>query len=139
MVRKSFEDVIDIYGYDSWIEKKNTALDDYMFSIVVENSIQDHYFTEKIIDCFLTGTIPVYWGARRIGEYFNSQGIIQFYDFLMNGISLLSKELYELRYNAVLDNFNKCRKWIHSYAAFEHMYYPLLLQAQKEHEYTIMH
>ena len=49
----------------------------YMFSVVIENSQEPGYFTEKIIDSFLCGSIPIYWGAPDIADYFNPAGIIQ--------------------------------------------------------------
>jgi len=57
----------------------NTKIDgvrDYMFSIVVENGVYDNYTTEKLTDCFATGTIPVYWGTKKISDIFDSEGII---------------------------------------------------------------
>ena len=47
-----------------------------MFSIAIENASYETYFTEKLLDCFATGTIPVYYGAPDIGDYFNKDGII---------------------------------------------------------------
>ena len=49
-----------------------------MFSIVIENSIESDYFTEKLLDCFLTGTIPIYVGTKTTSEYFDTDGIIYF-------------------------------------------------------------
>jgi hypothetical protein len=87
---------------------KSEALNDYMFSIVIENDKYDDYFTEKITDCFATGTIPVYWGCPRIGEYFNIDGIVS----LSNGFDLnsLTPELYYSKMDAVKDNFNRVKE-----------------------------
>ena len=52
------------------------GLKDYAFSIVVENN--PDWFTEKLIDCFACGTIPIYWGKLNIDKYFDDCGIIQF-------------------------------------------------------------
>jgi hypothetical protein len=57
---------------------KIAALRDYMFSITIENCRADYYFTEKLIDCFLTGTIPVYWGCPSIGQFFDVEGVLSF-------------------------------------------------------------
>ena len=46
-------------GYDP-IEFKIDGLKDYRFSVVIENCKRDYWFTEKLIDCFVTGTIPIY-------------------------------------------------------------------------------
>jgi len=49
---------------------KFNGLVDYEYSVAIENSSQRNYFTEKIIDCFLSWTIPLYWGCPNISEYF---------------------------------------------------------------------
>jgi hypothetical protein len=36
-----------------------------------------HYWTEKIADCFLAGTVPIYWGCPNIGDYFPSDAMIR--------------------------------------------------------------
>ena len=86
----------------------NTKIDgvkDYMFSIVMENGVYDDYYTEKITDCFVAGTIPVYWGSPNIGKHFNIDGIIVFDDkFDMN---ILTKETYKSKMNYVKDNYNR--------------------------------
>lgn len=47
-----------------------------MFHIAVENSQNKNYFTEKIVDAFLTNTVPIYWGCPNIGDFFDERGII---------------------------------------------------------------
>ena len=70
---------MDIFGRGyKPIENKIIGLKDYMFSLIIENDNTDNWFTEKIIDCLVTGTIPVYWGCSNIGDYFNTKGFIQF-------------------------------------------------------------
>ncbi len=68
---------IDVYGrgYNP-IGSKLTALKDYMYTIVIENESSKGWFTEKLIDAFQTGTIPIYWGAPDIYDYFeHTKGI----------------------------------------------------------------
>lgn len=60
------------------IENKIEALRDYKFSIVIENCKQEGFFTEKIIDSIIVGTVPIYWGCPDIGDHFDKRGIIQF-------------------------------------------------------------
>lgn len=48
----------------------------FRYSVAVENSRHDHYWTEKIADCFLAGTVPIYWGAPNIKEYFPEEAMI---------------------------------------------------------------
>jgi hypothetical protein len=55
---------------------KNDLFLDFQFSIAIENSSQRYYFTEKLIDCLITKTIPIYYGCRNISEYFDTRGWI---------------------------------------------------------------
>lgn len=48
----------------------------FRYSVAVENSRHDHYWTEKIADCFLAGTVPIYWGAPNIRDYFPADSMI---------------------------------------------------------------
>lgn len=52
----------------------NNLLDFYRrhrFVITMENACEDYYITEKIINGFRAGVIPVYWGTPRVMQYFN--------------------------------------------------------------------
>jgi hypothetical protein len=49
--------------------------DGYAFSIVVENFSSPHYFSEKIMNPLLFETVPLYYGATRIEDYFPGQSI----------------------------------------------------------------
>lgn len=42
----------------------------YKYSLVAENSQQKNYFTEKIVDAYLSWNMPVYWGCPNIGDFF---------------------------------------------------------------------
>jgi hypothetical protein len=58
--------ICDVFGRGySEIASKSVGLRDYMFSIVIENTLSEgRYFTEKIIDSLAVGTIPLYWGTK---------------------------------------------------------------------------
>lgn len=49
---------------------------EYQFSLVIENSRQNNYFTEKLIDCLITKTIPIYCGCPNISKWFDTTGWI---------------------------------------------------------------
>lgn len=114
-----YEGMIDLYGGVKGSKRlspgvpwgdKSEGLNDYMFSITVENDKYETYYTEKLTDCFATGTIPVYWGAPDIGNVFNKDGIIELTpDF---DPTTLTKELYESKLDAVKDNFNRVKDLI---------------------------
>ena len=48
----------------------------YIFSVVVENYIDDYWFSEKICNCFANKCVPIYIGANKINELFDAHGII---------------------------------------------------------------
>jgi hypothetical protein len=50
----------------------------FHFSVVIENIKADYYFSAKLINCFVHGVVPVYWGAPSISDFFNQSGIIVF-------------------------------------------------------------
>jgi hypothetical protein len=96
------------------IDYKLDGLKDYMFSIVIENSKFDYYFTEKIMDCFATGTIPIYWGCPSIGDFFNLDGIITFntIEELKDIISNLNTDLYNSKILSVEENYLKSKEYL---------------------------
>jgi len=62
-------------GYQPF-DLKQDGLLPYHYSIVIENVPEPDCFTEKLLDCMLCGTLPIYYGPRNIGNYFNLKGII---------------------------------------------------------------
>jgi hypothetical protein len=78
-----YPDSIDVYG--SFIQarqglktdvhtkpalEKYACTVDYRYSFVAENSLLDNYFTEKIVDSYLSWAMPIYWGCPNLEEYF---------------------------------------------------------------------
>ena len=58
------------------VADKLSFMEGYRFSLVPENSSFPGYTTEKIIDAFAAGTIPIYWGDPRVEEQFNKDAFI---------------------------------------------------------------
>ena len=58
------------------IKNKISFLSKYKFSIAMENSSGDGYLSEKIVDSFRAGTIPIYYGDYMIEEYINPKTYI---------------------------------------------------------------
>lgn len=105
------KDKVDMYGGacgsrqlgGHWYhhQPKTEAMNDYMFSIVIENYKMDCYFTEKITDCFANGVIPVYYGSENI-RYFDKNGIIKLTEDF--DVSQLTPELYYSKLEFVKNN-----------------------------------
>ena len=104
---------VDVFGVIGGWKPVFESVENYRFSIVVENFQDELYFTEKILNCFATGTIPIYIGAKNISDKFNIDGIIQFntIEELHPIIDSLSEELYKSKKLAIEDNFNRCKQY----------------------------
>lgn len=106
---------------------KSQSLEHYRYQIVVENDISPFYFTEKILDCFASMTIPIYLGATKIDKFFNMDGIITLKEN-SNLDSLLKtccKEDYQSRLEAIRDNY---------YRLFDYNVENKILETIKERE-----
>ena len=57
-----------------------TALAPFRYSVVIENCIEPHYFTEKISNCLACKTIPIYWGHESVKQYFDTSNWLFFSD-----------------------------------------------------------
>ena len=98
----------------------------YKFSIAFENYIDDYWFTEKICNCFANKTIPIYFGARKIDEFFNKDGIIHVNDW--HDLTMIYNEyIYPLSFDtyyqnckeAIEDNYQRVQK----YRTFEYWFF----------------
>ncbi|MDH3930143.1 MAG: hypothetical protein OEV22_19625 [Deltaproteobacteria bacterium] len=105
---------IDVFGGGyAPLDNKIDGLKDYRYHFCIENMNRDYWFTEKLIDCFVTGTIPIYWGCPSIDDFFNVDGMICF-DELKHLPELLpscTEELYESKLDAIKENFERAQKY----------------------------
>lgn len=66
-----FKKELDWYGRGNiFINDKWDGLINYRYSIAIENTVSENYWTEKIMDCFLSYTMPIYSGCPNISDYF---------------------------------------------------------------------
>lgn len=111
-IANMYSDCIDLMGsaFDHKKYEKIDSCGEYAFSVVIENCKKDYYFTEKIIDCFLTGTVPIYWGCPSIHKFFNPKGFITFDEIeelektVKNENYLVS--FYKENAKHIIENFN---------------------------------
>ncbi len=77
-LKDHFGDRIDFYGRGFRpMADKVESLRGYRFQVVLENTILDHYFTEKISDCILAGTFPLYSGCPNLEQYLPAQAFLR--------------------------------------------------------------
>lgn len=108
---------VDLYGVGvREIQGKIEGLKEYKFSIAIENGVHDNYFTEKILDCFLTGVIPIYRGCKNIGEFFNTKGFLIFdtEEELLELVTTLTEADYYSRLEFAQENFEKAKQYAYN-------------------------
>jgi hypothetical protein len=110
--------------------RDKSPLFDSMFSVIIENDAQSHYFTEKIIDAIRSYTVPIYFGAPNIGSYFNIDGIIPFEtpDNLIDVVQSLSPESYWQRMFAMVENFDLAQSYLDPVENLKHQIIDAFMQ-----------
>ena len=94
-------------------QSKFDIFPEYKFCLCPENSIYDGYVTEKLIDAYAGGTVPIYSGT--VGEEFNQFAFLNYQD---------TKDMGYLVRNV--------QDWNENLEAYQHMYeQPLLLKEPK--------
>ncbi len=87
------------------------SLSEYAYSVIFENYISSFFFTEKILNCFASMTVPIYWGASKISDFFNPDGILQLKssspEDVEAAICQCSEADYHARLPAIKENYQK--------------------------------
>ena len=90
------------------------------FSFAIENCSIEDYFTEKLIDCLITKTVPIYFGCTNIGEYFDTRGmiVVESGDVreLIQKVNTITPETYEKMLPYIEANYEKSKEYAKSYA-----------------------
>lgn len=92
----------------------------YKFSVCFENVSYPGYVTEKIIDCFKAGVIPIYLGAPDIDEFVPRNTYIDFRDFA--NLYELHGYLRSMTQDIATDMVNAGQSFLWSNAGKEYSY-----------------
>ena len=97
-----------------------------MFHLSIENVQYDNWFTEKIVDAFLSKTVPIYWGCPNIENFFDKRGIYTFSskEELLHLINSLTEDDYNSKLEYIKSNYNSAIYW--------KSYYDRLIEILKE-------
>jgi hypothetical protein len=103
---------IDLYGkgFNSF-ECKFEVLKHYKYSVCIENSSIQDYFTEKINECYLADCMPIYYGCPNISEYYDSDSLIRIdiHDF-QSAIQLIDNALSNNFWEKNIDKIRLMKK-----------------------------
>jgi hypothetical protein len=91
---------------------KEEIFGDPMFAVVIENTSHNGYFSEKITDCIILKTIPIYWGCSDIDKFYNPEGIISFQsvDQLIQIANNLTPDFYNSKKDVIEENYKRVQE-----------------------------
>jgi hypothetical protein len=76
-IQKDGELDLDLYGKAiNYIEDKWDGLAPYRYSLAIENNSGPNCWTEKLADCFLAWSVPIYYGCTNLNDYFPEESFI---------------------------------------------------------------
>lgn len=95
------------------ILSKSDGLISYRYSICIENDLELNLFTEKIMDCFLCLTVPIYVGCSNIYSFFPKNSIVVLNpnlsnEEIINIFNNLDEDDYKSRLKALKIAKQKC-------------------------------
>lgn len=104
---------IENYNNNPILGQDKALLFNTQFHICIENTKRVNWFTEKLIDCLQTKTIPIYWGCPNIDKWFNMDGffIVDSLEEIIDTCNSIDENTYKNKLLAVEDNFEKSKKF----------------------------
>lgn len=123
-LKEHFGDQIDIFGrgYNTFGDKWD-VLADYKYHIVIENSSQKYYWTEKLSDTFLAETYPFYYGCTNIDDYF-PKGSLTPIDISKpdEAIRIIDEAIARDAYGSSVEVLSQCKQLcLNKYNMFEYI------------------
>ena len=99
------------------IGENKDKLFDVMFSIIIENTKEPYYFTEKLIDCLQSKTVPIYYGCSEPEKFFDANGIISVNSEqeIIDICNSLTEEDYKKRKTSILNNYEISKEYARDY------------------------
>lgn len=100
-----------MYRSPPMIPSKNDYFAQAKFNIACENQIIPNMYTEKLLDCFQTQTVPIYFGCTNLQQYFDERGVIRFWtvEQLEDILKNLTPDDYESRRPYIERNYELAR------------------------------
>jgi len=124
------------------LSQKKVVWEESMFSICIENSSHHGYHTEKIIDAFLSKTVPVYRGCKDIGNFYNADGVIicQDENEIVEKVNKLTPEDYYKRKKAIDENYETAKYYANLYGRMKDIIFKVIeLNQIKDSKYHGQH
>lgn len=100
---------VENYNNNPVLGADKKPLFDSQFHICIENVKRRNWFTEKLIDCMVTKTVPIYCGCPNVGDWFDTRGfiIVDSLDEIIDACNNLDENTYESMLPYVEENYNR--------------------------------
>ena len=126
---------LDLYGVGfNYIKDKWHGLAPYRYSLAIENFSNALYWSEKICDCFLAWTMPIYYGCTQINDFFPAEAMIR--------IDIRDPLCIEQIRQAVLSDAWKRSREAIAYARQQilnhHQFFPFIVREIRDYEAKII-
>lgn len=134
--KAEFKDAIDFYGrgIKSFSNKWN-LISKYYFSLAIENDSVKNYFTEKLVDSFLSLSLPIYHGCPNLDDFFPKESYlpININNFkeskeVINYVLNNKEKIYKQRFDALLEAKRRVLE--------EHQLFPMIEKILNSLQYT---
>lgn len=110
-------------SYKGTCINKISTIGNYRFNLCYENMVERGYVTEKIIDCLVAGTVPLYLGATDIEQYIPAESFVDkrefdSYDELREYLNQIDEEKAVQMIMTGREFLNSKEGQLHSYEGF---------------------
>ena len=121
-LKEHFGNRLDVFGRGSNpFDDKYEVLAPYKYHIVIENSSEPYYWTEKLGDCYLAESFPFYHGCTNVGDYFPREAF-ESIDIRRpeQAIDIIERQIDRERYESSSHILGECkRRMLEEYNMFE--------------------
>jgi hypothetical protein len=128
LIEQQFE--FHLYGHGfEFIQDKFDGLFPNKYALAIENYSTDHYWTEKLADCFLSWCLPFYWGAGNLESYFPAESFIRIdVHNPEEALTIIQKAIENKEWEKRIDAIEKARNLILN----EYQFFPYVTKMIKE-------
>ena len=123
-MKAHYGDQLDVFGrgFRSFDDKWD-VLRPYKYHIVIENTSQRYYWTEKISDCYLAETFPFYYGCTNLDDFFPGESFLRInVREPEKSIEIIDKAIKAEKFEASMNVLAECKKRVlNEYNMFEYV------------------
>ena len=113
-IKEKLGNEIEIFGRGvKDFENKYKSMANFKYQIIIENGVEENYCSEKLVDCFLSESYPIYFGCPNVFDFFSKDSLsiidINNFDESLDQINKIIKDdLFTKRYKNIKHEKLRC-------------------------------